>query len=272
MTIAYFGFQRRPNVRQVNEQTGWLGFYEERVVPIADKIEVVHLHNPFGLTEAHLTGPASTVDQLQRARRAGLDRLTDAVEFTGFVTLCHYDGIRVSTYIGSPAVSPFSPQLAANVEETMTFFERANVDTVGFDVHQDIRPLAPDEDDLDLWLYETQDERQLRAFARGVVAEAGARFNEVVLPITDYRPENPSWLTTVPTYLAADLSGIDRPVYCIVPSDKTSAGQARIDRDIVQPWGSTVEADPDFVDYTTAGLTAFVTAKGLIPMNYFQDI
>jgi hypothetical protein len=246
----------------------------------------------FGLMEAEISGPASTGDQMLRAKRAGLEWTADPVALKDLVDNIHAQGARVHGYIGSIATNT-SPTWDAAVRDTVNLLSSAGFDAIGFDATRDIGPPPIDElyappittdTEWDIWHYKNQEEIARRTQARRVVNDTFAMFDETIIesvPLDTYRPPLASWLCSLRKYLqykyapspseTLGLAGIVRPVYCIVPSDSSASGLARIQRDIVDLWGVQMQADPNFVDFTTAGLSEFARAEGLLPMNYNQD-
>jgi hypothetical protein len=50
MVVAFYGFQRVPDVRIVTPAGRWQGWFDERAAPLIEAgISDHHLHNPFGL-------------------------------------------------------------------------------------------------------------------------------------------------------------------------------------------------------------------------------
>ena len=84
VTVAFYGFQAVPDVRVVNTEQGWNGWYEERAEPLIEAgFRDQHLHNPFGLHDVPGRNRAMHIDQFELSfcRNGLADREQFAVQF-----------------------------------------------------------------------------------------------------------------------------------------------------------------------------------------------
>jgi hypothetical protein len=108
MTIAFYGFQRAPDVRFVTPDTGWPGWFEDHANPLIERgFPDHHLHNPFGLHE--LRGRLMQPDQFELAYCQGLTWLANREAFADAVGRVHGRGGTVTAYVGSPLLIPEVP-------------------------------------------------------------------------------------------------------------------------------------------------------------------
>src|SRR5690554_5460471 len=105
MTIAFYGSSLAPEVLIVRPETGWSGWFEEKVCPLIRRGYLDHhLHNPFG--RYNIDGRHSHVNQFELACDARLDWLANREAFAEAVQKVHEHGGTVRVYVGSPLLIP----------------------------------------------------------------------------------------------------------------------------------------------------------------------
>jgi hypothetical protein len=104
--IAFYGFQRVPNVQVVRKAGGWQGWITEWADPLrALGVLDHHLHNPFGLH--HIRDRDMHIDQFElTCRDPKASWLADPSGFASAIRQVHATGGKVAAYIGSPLVIP----------------------------------------------------------------------------------------------------------------------------------------------------------------------
>jgi hypothetical protein len=112
MTIAFYGFQRVPDVRHVTPERRWRGWFEDDAVPmIRHGIKDLHLHNPFGLHEVAGRGRLMHIDQFQLSYcQKELRWLADRASIRRVVRDIDELGGKVSAFVGSRLVIRQPPQ------------------------------------------------------------------------------------------------------------------------------------------------------------------
>ena len=112
MTVAFYGFQAVPDVRVVNRERGWNGWYEERAEPLIEAgFRDQHVHNPFGLHDVPGRNRAMHIDQFELSFCRGLTWLADREQFAVAVRRVQQRGGTVQAYVGSPLVVGRRPQV-----------------------------------------------------------------------------------------------------------------------------------------------------------------
>jgi hypothetical protein len=112
MVVAFYGFQRVPDVRIVTSDGSWQGWFDERAAPLIEAgISEHHLHNPFGLHRIDGRGErAMHIDQFELSFCQGLRWLADRAGFMKAVRAVRDRGGTVRAYVGSPLQVRRRPQ------------------------------------------------------------------------------------------------------------------------------------------------------------------
>jgi len=112
MVVAFYGFQRVPDVRIVTSGGGWQGWFDESAAPLIEAgISDHHLHNPFGLHKIDgRDDRVMHIDQFELSFCQGLHWLADRAGFRKAVGDVRDRGGTVRAYVGSPLQVHRRPQ------------------------------------------------------------------------------------------------------------------------------------------------------------------
>jgi hypothetical protein len=110
--VLFYGFQRVPDVRVVERDQGWNGWFVDSALPLINAgFRDHHLHNPFGLHDVAGRDRKMHIDQFQLSYcDPSLRWLANRSSFAQAVSDVHDRHGTVRAYVGSPLVVDRSPQ------------------------------------------------------------------------------------------------------------------------------------------------------------------